>query len=272
MNDLVLFIKGAYFLLKVVEITTLQLNPFQSFRLLYFGFNTNNPSLSTLNYPLSSFNIMSSQTTAQYFPKIYSLTSVDHARSVYDEWAKTYNEEITGKGQDYVGPAIAAAYVPQALGTPTINPDVEILDAGCGTGLVGVFLARLGSKKLDGVDLSPGMLDEARTTGAYRNLDVCDLSRPLPAKNDSYDVVTCVGTLTQSHVGPEAISEFVRVVKPGGYIVATVIREIWQTGGYESHVKSLAEQNKVKVLSAEVQDYRRGAGAQAYYLVLQVSA
>ncbi|GKT99913.1 unnamed protein product [Fusarium langsethiae] len=215
---------------------------------------------------------MSSQTTAQYFPKIYSLTSVDHARSVYDEWAKTYNEEITGKGQDYVGPAIAAAHVPQALGTPTISPDVEILDAGCGTGLVGIFLARMGAKKLDGVDLSPGMLEEARTTGAYRNLDVTDLSRPLSAKNDSYDVVTCVGTLTQSHVGPEAISEFVRVVKPGGYIVATVIREIWQTGGYESHVKALAEQNKVKVLSAEVQDYRRGAGAQAYYLVLQVSA
>ncbi|OBS23743.1 hypothetical protein FPOA_04291 [Fusarium poae] len=200
---------------------------------------------------------MSSQTTAQYFPKIYSLTSVDHARSVYDEWAKTYNEEITGKGQDYVGPAIAAAH---------------ILDAGCGTGLVGIFLARLGAKKLDGVDLSPGMLEEARTTGAYRNLDVTDLSRPLSAKNDSYDVVTCVGTLTQSHVGPEAISEFVRVVRPGGYIVATVIREIWQTGGYENHVKALAEQNKVKVLSAEIQDYRRGAGAQAYYLVLQVSA
>jgi phosphoenolpyruvate carboxylase len=61
-------------------------------------------------------------------------------------------------------------------------------------------------------------------------------------------------------------------VKPGGYIVATVIREIWQTGGYEAHVKSLAEQNKIKVLSAELQDYRRGAGAKAYYLVLQVSA
>ncbi|KAJ4263931.1 hypothetical protein NW762_005969 [Fusarium torreyae] len=215
---------------------------------------------------------MSSQTAqTQHFPRIYSLTSVDHARSVYDEWAKTYNEEITGKGQEYVGPAIAAAYVPQVLGTPSINQDTEILDAGCGTGLVGVFLSRLGAKKLDGIDISPGMLDEARTTGAYRNLDVTDLSRPLSAKNDSYDVVTCVGTLTQSHVGPEAISEFVRVVKPGGYIVATVIKEIWQSGGYEAHVKNLAEQNKVKVLSAELQDYRRGAGAQAYYLVLQVS-
>ncbi|KAF5021061.1 hypothetical protein F66182_6894 [Fusarium sp. NRRL 66182] len=212
---------------------------------------------------------MSSQ--VQYFPRIYSLTSADHARSVYDEWAKTYNEEITGKGQDYVGPAIAAAYVPQALGVPSIGKDVEILDAGCGTGLVGIFLARLGATKIDGVDISPGMLDEARTTGAYRALEVTDLSRPLSSEDDSYDVVTCVGTLTQSHVGPEAISEFVRVVKPNGYIVATVISEIWESGGYESHVKSLAEQAKVKVLSAEVQDYRRGAGAKARYLVLQVS-
>ncbi|KAF4467305.1 hypothetical protein FALBO_5809 [Fusarium albosuccineum] len=205
-----------------------------------------------------------------HFPRIYSLTSVDHARSVYDEWAKTYNTELAQKNQDYVAPATAATYVAKALGTPTIDKNVEILDAGCGTGLVGEFLARLGAKKIDGVDLSPGMLDEARELGAYRSLDVTDLSRPLAVKDSSYDVVTCVGTLTQAHVGPEAISEFVRVVKPGGYIVATVIQEIWQSGGYESHVKNLFDQGKIKVLSAEVEDYRRGAGAKAHFLVLQV--
>ncbi|RTE73312.1 hypothetical protein BHE90_012274 [Fusarium euwallaceae] len=205
-----------------------------------------------------------------YFPRIYSLTSVDHTRSVYDEWAKTYNEELNQKNQDYIAPATAAALVPQVLGTSTIDKDIEILDAGCGTGLVGSFLARLGAKKVDGVDLSPGMLEEARLTEAYRNLDVTDLSRPLSARDDSYDVVTCVGTLTQSHVGPEAVSEFVRVVRTGGYIVATVISEIWESGGYERHVKNLADQDKIKVLSTEVRDYRRGAGAKARYLVLQV--
>ncbi|KAM5346626.1 hypothetical protein ACJ41O_009631 [Fusarium nematophilum] len=207
-----------------------------------------------------------------HFGRIYSLTSLDETRTVYDEWAKTYDQELAEKNQDYVAPAIAAAYVPKVLGTPTIDKNVEILDAGCGTGLVGSFLARFGAKKLDGVDLSPGMLEEAQKTGAYRKLSVTDLSRPLAVADGSYDVVTCVGTLTQAHVGPEAISEFVRVVKPGGYIVATVLSDIWQSGGYERHVKNLADQAKVKVVSAEVEDYRRGAGATAVFLVLQIPA
>ncbi|KAF4974340.1 hypothetical protein FZEAL_8738 [Fusarium zealandicum] len=209
---------------------------------------------------------------APYFGRIYSLTSVEECRSVYDEWAKTYNQEITDKDQDYVAPATAASYVPRALGTASIGKNIEILDAGCGTGLVGSFLARFGAQKVDGIDLSPGMLDEARKTGAYRSLDVTDLSRPLVTKDASYDVVTCVGTLTRAHVGPEAISEFVRVVKPGGHIVATIHGDIWQSGGYEDHVKKIAEQGKIKVLSAELEDYRRGAGAKAVFLVLQVNA
>lgn len=201
--------------------------------------------------------------------KIYTLSSTEDTRSFYNDWAKSYDKGVLDQSQDYVGPAIAVATLVKNLGTPSIDKDFQILDAGCGTGLVGKSLAQAGARNIDGVDLSPGMLDVARDTGFYRKLDVADLSRPLSAKDQTYDAVICVGTLTEAHVGPEAIDEFVRVVKKGGFIVATVLGKIWEPKGYEARVKSLSDQGKVKLISAELEDYRRTAGLQARMVVLQ---
>ena len=65
---------------------------------------------------------------------------------------------------------------------------------------------------------------------------------------DSYDVVVCVGTLTHGHVGPAAFGEFVRLARPGGTIVATVLDDIWDSGGYRAEVDRLAQMAMVEVL------------------------
>jgi predicted TPR repeat methyltransferase len=199
-----------------------------------------------------------------------SKTDIGTMKALYDKWAATYDSDLAEADQDYVGPAIAAQYVLKTLNTPSIADTLEILDAGCGTGLVGAHLGRLGARKIDGVDLSPGMLDVARATGAYRDLTPVDLSKRLPNGDDSYDLLVCVGTLTQGHVGPEALVEFTRVVKKSGFVIATVLEEIWQPQGYEAEVKDLAAQGKVKVVSSQLEDYRRGAGVQARMVVLEV--
>jgi ubiquinone/menaquinone biosynthesis C-methylase UbiE len=198
----------------------------------------------------------------------YSLSDVGATRSLYDEWAATYDAEMSESSQDYVAPASASAHLFNLLG-----PDLKtakILDAGCGTGLVGVHLAQLGASEVDGLDLSPGMLDVARRTGAYKSLNTADLSKPLGCQNDSYRAIVCIGTLTQGHVGPEPLAEFVRVVQKGGFIVTTVLGSIWESGRYAAEVAALAQSNKVEVLSAELEDYRRGVGVQARMVVLRV--
>ena len=149
--------------------------------------------------------------------------------------------------------------------------DGEILDAGCGTGLVGIELAALGAETIDGVDLSPGMLTRAKATGAYRRLAPADLSRPLPAPADSYDVVVCVGTLTHGHVGPHAFGEFVRLTRPGGTIVATVLDDIWDAGGYRAEVDRLEQMAMVEVVSTDLVDYRRSADVHARMVALRVA-
>ena len=197
--------------------------------------------------------------------RAYSLTDPDQARALYDEWAGTYDDDLASDSQGYVAPAVAAEAVVRASGV-----DGEILDAGCGTGLVGVALAERGARSIDGVDLSPGMLAKAKETGVYRRLAPADLSRPLPVSADSYDVVVCVGTLTHGHVGPAAFGEFVRLARPGGTIVATVLDDIWDSGVYRAEVDRLAQMAMVEVVSTDVVDYRKAAEVSARMVVLRV--
>lgn len=201
--------------------------------------------------------------------RVYASSDVAATRTLYDEWAKTYDQEMADQSQNYVGPALASACVFKLLGPENIAR-ASILDAGCGTGLVGLHLAKFGAKNIDGIDLSPGMLDIARKTGVYKGLDVTDMSKPIPQKDDSYKVVVCIGTFTQGHVGPEAMSELVRVTEKTGLIVATVLATIWESGGYAAKVAALAEEGKVKVVSTDLTDYRQGAGIQARMVILQV--
>ena len=114
------------------------------------------------------------------------------------------------------------------------------------------------------------MLNVARKTNAYSVLETCDLSKPLEKDTDAYDLLTCIGTLTHAHVGPEVLSEFARIVKKDGWIVATVLDDIWEPIGYRAEIDKLVEANKVKLISADSGDYREGAGVSARMVVLKV--
>ncbi|KAM6530129.1 hypothetical protein FALCPG4_008251 [Fusarium falciforme] len=191
-------------------------------------------------------------------------SSVAETLATYESWAESYNEDI-GK-EEYTAPEIASDYVFKHVGSQKIT-SAAILDAGCGTGLVGQHLAKRGVKHVDGIDLSPAMLQVARRTGIYRSLNVADLSQRLDIPDRSYGVVVCVGTLTQGHVGPSAFDEFVRVAKPGGLIVATVRESVWQRNGYEDKVRALDEGGKVTLVGDKLEVI--GTDVRAVFVVLQ---
>jgi SAM-dependent methyltransferase len=197
-----------------------------------------------------------------YMQRAYALRGPDDARELYDDWAERYDTDVA-EDLGYVAPGIAADTVVEVAGT-----DGTVLDAGCGTGLVGAALAQRGVAVIDGVDLSPGMLERARATGAYRSLEPADLTQPLSTPADTYDVVVCVGTLTHGHVGPEALREFVRVTRPGGSVVATVLVDAWEAGGFRAEVDGLVSAGRAEMVSADVTPYRTATGVEARMLVL----
>ena len=202
-----------------------------------------------------------------FLDRVYAVQSPDDCQKIYDDWSETFESDVTSPEQDYVAPRLLA----NALLAAGANMNGEILDAGCGTGLGAVALANVGAKTIDGVDFSSGMLKVAQRTGLYRSLAQVDLTREIPDQQDeSYDVVTCLGTLTHGHVGPvPALGEFVRITKRNGIIAATVLDDIWQSGGYEAEVKRLQSEGFVEVLSTENADYRKAAGVKARILVLK---
>ncbi|KAL4865536.1 hypothetical protein BDV12DRAFT_174504 [Aspergillus spectabilis] len=212
---------------------------------------------------------MTTQTITEnaYLAGARGALSKEACMKLYDDWAASYNTDLADESQNYTAPILTAHTALQAIS----NPKATVLDAGCGTGLVGEALAK-GSSGLiiDGADLSPPMLKIAKDTGVYRNLMQVDLTQPLEQPDESYDLITCCGTFTQGHVGPDpALREFVRLVKAGGIIVATVLQEIWLSGGYKAEVEKLEAEGLARVVSTEVKDYRKGAGDKATFLVLR---
>lgn len=193
-------------------------------------------------------------------------TSLSETLSTYNEWANTYNQDV--EKEEYVAPQLASQDLVTHLGTQISS--AKILDAGCGTGLVGEALTKLGASNIHGIDLSPGMLQVADKTGVYKSLNVANLAEKLNIPSQSYDAVICVGTMTEGHVGPEAFYEFVRVTKAGGVIVSTIRESVWQVKGYEDKVNGLADEGRVKIVGRKREHQRIGAGVYAYFVVLQV--
>ncbi|KAJ5156382.1 hypothetical protein N7492_009185 [Penicillium capsulatum] len=211
---------------------------------------------------------------ALYLGQARATTSVKDCMSIYDKWAATYNAEVGDEAQEYVAPVLVAqAAIDFSLSTGGVANKV-ILDAGCGTGLVGQALATIsGAKAIDGVDLSAPMLGVARETGVYRDLDQADMTRPINKANNTYDIVSCVGTFTLGHVGPDpALRELVRVTKTSGIVVSTILREIWVPGGFQAEVEKMKAEGLVTVVADELIDYVKGHGDKAVLLILQKTA
>ncbi|MEK9754789.1 MAG: class I SAM-dependent methyltransferase [Rhodospirillaceae bacterium] len=152
----------------------------------------------------------------------YGAEGADEVAAVYDRWAGTYDAEMARAGYRHpaIGMALLARRVPSLSGA--------VLDAGCGTGLLGDWLRVLGFRPVVGLDLSDGMLAEARRRGCYDALHRLALGRPLPFADAEFAAVISIGVFTTGHVGAEGLPELVRVLAPGGALVLSVKTTLWQ--------------------------------------------
>lgn len=94
----------------------------------------------------------------------------------------------------------------------------RVLDAGCGTGLVGAGLHARGWDDLTGADISAGMLAKARARGIYREFARCDLCE-LSFEERRFDAVVCIAVLTYAPSIERLFRSFERVLGPAGLVV-----------------------------------------------------
>lgn len=135
----------------------------------------------------------------------------------YDSWAATYDSDHGEWG--WRGPDLVAAAAVRNVGDG--DAVAPIIDAGCGTGMVGVALRSAGWKgELIGLDLSQGMLDEASKSGAYDQLIRCSLY-DVPLVDGVGIATVSAGVFTLGHVGGEAFAELCRTTRSGGVVTLT---------------------------------------------------
>ncbi|HEX4959308.1 MAG TPA: class I SAM-dependent methyltransferase [Thermoanaerobaculia bacterium] len=113
----------------------------------------------------------------------------------------------------------------------------SVLDVGTGTGFLALLLAELGHR-VKGLDLSPGMVEQARHNGAERGLQaefaVGD-AEILPEPDAAYDVVVNRNVLWTLPRPESALADWKRVLKPGGLLV--VIDGDWFDNPFPYRVK-----------------------------------
>ena len=120
--------------------------------------------------------------------------------------------------------AIVASTVPSGAARelmPHLASDARGIDFGCGSGALGLALRDAGLRELlDGVDLSPVMLELASQTGCYRELHRSNLLLPgeCPALARPYDFGITVGLLGDYVPYYLGLPFIVSYVRPGGFI------------------------------------------------------
>ena len=172
-------------------------------------------------------------------------------KAYYQEWAERYDDDV--RNEQYSAPAYIADLLKRLpINDDTMvdpeNPEISILDAGCGTGLVGKELAHRGYRRIDGFDISSEMADKAKETGAYRslrgNVDLTQRMQDYP--DDQYDVTVSCGVFTLGHVPPQSLLELVRVTKKNGLIVVSTRNSYCERSNFESFCQELEEEEKIK--------------------------
>ena len=137
------------------------------------------------------------------------------AKTFFDRWSTGYSKRMEHWGYD--APSRIAKLL---LGHGYNHQAGGILDAGAGDGLSGMGLraAGLDNTPMTAVDISPSMLALARESGAYSEIVEADLAQSLPFSGRAFDAVTCIGVLTYLPPACGILSEFVRLVRPGGLV------------------------------------------------------
>ncbi len=170
--------------------------------------------------------------------KAYEIHGPDDAKKLYGDWAATYDDSF-GEGWGYIAPREIAGIFKAEMG----EANQPVLDIGAGTGLVTEHLRGL---TVDGIDITPEMLEIAAKKGIYRERILGDLLKPLEMEDETYGGVISCGTFTHGHVGPECLPELLRVTKPGALFVCGTIPAVFDGAGFGSALARLVAAGRIE--------------------------
>jgi predicted TPR repeat methyltransferase len=145
-----------------------------------------------------------------------------YVQALFDQYAPRFDKALLGD-LDYRAPQLLfKAVVAVRVGQRKPAFFKRAIDLGCGTGLAAAAFA----KEVDhfiGIDLSSGMIEGARATGLYEQLEVEDMLAGLESKGDAgADLVLAADAFCYVPELLPVLAEIKRVLAPGGLVAFTV--------------------------------------------------
>ena len=197
---------------------------------------------------------------------IYKLKTSEELLKYYQDWADNnkYNKDMVD--WNYTAPQETVLILKKYA----FNKNCKILDAGCGTGLVGIELKKYGYSNIEGVDFSQSMLDLV-PQGIYKKIEKIDLNKPLKFKDNIYDVLMCVGTFTYGHVKSKTLDELIRITKNKGLICFTINEGIYEEYTFDKKIKELSDSKTWKVKEFFKSDYITTKDVDAWLCLAEIT-
>ena len=159
---------------------------------------------------------------SSYDKRKYPIVGV---REGYAEWARTYEQTVLDE-MDVV--------LLERLQTVDWAGARCVLDLACGTGRVGAWLRKRCTAEIDGVDITPEMLQPARGKAVYRTLCIADILNT-GLGPEAYDL--CIQSLADEHLPelPPLYREVARLTKTGGLFVIVGYHPQFLMAGMPTH-------------------------------------
>jgi predicted TPR repeat methyltransferase len=144
-----------------------------------------------------------------------------YVSTLFNQYAPKFEaslvDELGYRGPHLLFKAVLAARA--TIGKPAFFR--HAIDLGCGTGLVARAFAAQADEIL-GIDLSPRMIELARATGLYAELEVAEVVAGLGTRREaSVDLVLAADVMVYVHDPLPLLREAARVLRPGGLVAFT---------------------------------------------------
>lgn len=135
-----------------------------------------------------------------------------YVKTLFDQYAPRFEASLVGR-LAYRAPLLLRAALEAVA--PAAAPAGRVLDLGCGTGLAGEAL-RHRAAWLEGVDLSPVMVEQARRKGIYDRLEVGEAVAVLSGARDRFDIVVAADVVVYLGDLAPLLAAAHRALVPGG--------------------------------------------------------
>jgi predicted TPR repeat methyltransferase len=140
----------------------------------------------------------------------------EYVASLFDAYAPRFDEHLLGRLQYQTPERIV-----EVIRVCGDRRSASALDLGCGTGLCGEVIRSM-VDRLEGVDLSAGMIEQATQRGCYDELVVSGINDYLEAKSGEYDLIVSSDVFIYIGDLADTFARVTNALRPSGLFVFSV--------------------------------------------------